>query len=405
MVFKEIKIDHTSRFGRTAKIYTKKGNFTTPNRSIIQTKLHKFFEANDVLKRTEDFFPNPLLEEVLDLSKTSLRQLHSINGHYKTKLKKLQKDVATYDKGPVLLFPRMKKDSVLLSDLDLAVIVDIQGESEVIDLAGIPDPCHGVFSNSFKELMTNAFKRLETKFPDLYPVPFIRLDQDRQVALNKIRWLLEQDLEIMSFVYIGDSRTGMYAVESALQDKKVWIHLSNLKKEVSTRIPIAIRNIRPLDGFDTVSAWKGYGGGGKTGSSDRMAENIDRRRVYTRAEVLERRKTAKSKDKFFSRTALGFLTQEEYLFRYGTALDCDCPICNKGSLDSRKLIERKFKDKGLPLEIHETVSSSNEIVKDLRIAIAEDNHNDYLLSKSLIKENRGSMGKYFPKPLNKYFSN
>ncbi len=355
------------------------------------------------MKRTDDFFPNPFLEEVLDLSKSSLMKLHTINGNYKRILNKIKRDVATYDKGPVLLFPRMKKDSVKLSDLDLTVIIDIQGESGVIDLVGIPDPCHGVFSLEFKEQMTNALKRLESKFPELYPVPFIRLDQDRPVALKKINWLLDQNLEIMSFVLIGDSRTGLYAVESALKDKKVWIHLSNLKKEFSNNIPIAIRNIRPLDGFDTVSAWKGYGGGGTTGSSDRMAENVGSRRVYTREEVLERRKKAKSKEKFFSRNALGFLTVEEYEFRYGSDLDCNCPICNQGSIDSRKETERRFKDKRIPLEIHETVASSNEITENLRLAVSEDTQSDYLLSKSLIRENQGSMIKYLNTKLNNFY--
>ncbi len=389
MVLKDVKISDISEIrGRLGRIDTKKGQFKTPTRGLMNTELRKFFQANRTLREASDFFDNPFLEIVIDLDRFKISKLQSKSGNFENKIRSIKKDKATYDKGPVICFPRLKKEVLSLSETDINVIIELQGDSQVIDLAGIPDPRHGNYSVEFENIFRRAAKKLVTRYPDIYPVPFIRLDQDGDVVKRKINWLQAQGFKMISFIIIGDSKAGEFAVRNTLSEvEDIWVHLTNINKQFKKDVPVGVVNLKPLDYFDTVSSRKGYGGGGKTGESDRFAE------VVNLTEWIPSFVTTKEdKVKRFACSTLGFLTKKEYIMRKGKQPDCSCPLCKGSSIDDFYDKLRLFKDEGIPLTVHEVFSSTNEIEGPLTTSIKKDLQEDYLRSKPTVIE----FQKYFP---------
>lgn len=178
-------------------------------------------------------------------------------------------------------------------------------------------------------------------------------------------------------------------------EEPIWTHLYDLKKKY---LEVSQIHLAPLANIDTITAKKDY-----SASMLHISKNVeadDKSSDFpTPIGVPLGVKTKGPKKKvirdLFEGKALGYLTEKERIKSYGHNLTCNCVICQR-----TKSIEELEKflsglDRKALLQIHETVSFSDELGQ-ISKAIHDNELVNYYKNKKLVLENQKELMKKFP---------
>ena len=279
------------------------------------------------------------------------------------------------------------------------MLIRIQVNSEKLSVITIPDPILRDTGRLWSEGLNKAFDLASDacEMGISYGVmPTVSLDQPIAYVEKKINWLLGKNIQSISLRATGQFSPRLRKATEILNriEEPIWIHLYDIKKKY---LEVSQVHLAPLTSIDTITPKKFHAA---TIYHIMKSAKIDKKSSDFATPVgvpLEAKMKPKKKIKrdLFEGRALGYLSEKERIKSFGHELLCNCALCQKTkSIDELEKFLSKLERKAL-LQIHETVSFSDEL-DQIRKAIHDNELVNYYKNKKLVIENRKELSKKFP---------
>jgi len=368
MKIKKVTIKKIDDFGpRILKVKTKKQNFEAPTRAINSTEAnYKKKVAGSLDSLSSYYYENPIFEIVKNYKKEKLKDMYTKNGPLNNEKKAIRSSLNCYEDKICLFYPRFDKGTIL-TDKDIKSLIDLQVLTG-FDIITIPDLHISASVREFEKNIVNGRKRIETMTASKFEaIPYVDMGSEPKLFKAKIDTVLDNGFCIIGIT--NRSIASNYANYDYLEenkDKEIWIHASNVRRYLSYRRPVSQMHMLQIYGIDTCALESRKGGPGiKHTPPDRVRR--------------------------FDAKTLGMITKDEHYSRYGSELNCNCPICNGKNLESF-YDEYSLNTKGMldtdylrtHSNIHEVFASYEEFKRG-QDAIKNNDFKVYINNKEHIK--------------------
>ncbi len=399
-----VRIINMTDSGRTLSVSINSKKFTTPTRAVIHTELDKFAQlVTRYQKQISSVEPPPseIQETVLDFTKGSLQALVSRNEEVPRRIASLKKRNKNGSNRLKICNPRLTTQTETVNINEIRMLALLQIEAHCLDMITIPDPS---FTNPSADLLDAALaqarKLADDHGMDRIPImPLFDLKTEPDDLELRLKRVLDEGHTFIGFRYRMKKFASMERVRQILADKEVWVHLTGVFKNHSSR-PIKPQiHIMPLYSFDSVSSYK-YFGGPRKSSSEALEFPIVPERRDPGVRVYLEHMTAHipigiidplANERRFDSNALGFLTKDIHHDLCGDALNCDCFICAGRTID--QFYETYGIENGSPSlprlrlhqNIHELYASHSEF-QAAQKRLTNESYLEYLREKPVVQQ-------------------
>ncbi len=284
----------------------------------------------------------------------------------------------------------------------LEFLIETQIEANCSDIITIPDPTLKSFDQNWINSLTRALEisreNLDTRrYIDI--MPMVSLNQGKGVLLQKVNWLLGQQINSIGFRMIGQGRKYLKNCIELInnQEEHIWIHLTDVQKDWNG---ISETHIDTLYGIDTVIKRKAYQY--SILFSQNLSTGVNRGLMPTPIGIPIPTNTNQPtippiiRDKnIFEADYLGFINPVDYRDDFGDNLHCNCPMCRRArNINTLVRHLQGSAGRGI-LQVHNQFNSILEF-NNLRSSIDDDELALYLNEKRFIQDNFTQFNNRFP---------
>ncbi len=369
----------------------------------MQSEFNNFLDLSRYSPRRSwnmDVLPNPIQEVVLEYGDAELNKLSNSNGYYRSQKTRIRRVTRPRLKRLTLASVQLKNKTRALTDHDIRILVDLQIDSNRLDLITVPDPN---YTSPNLEPLKRALDTAHTRVKQLREdhgrvVPFLDLYTEPPYLRERLEYLSR--IYPMIGIRYRRARPSRLVVRDVMQDKEVLVHASGVQKHYSNDMRVIPElHILPVDFFDSVCAFKKRGFPTKTRRiepgevfEESKPRKIDKDAWRLRATVKARKDPADSAY-YFDPTPLGYYTISDHKKEFGGMIGCSCPIC-QGKTRIEDFIDEYYYHKGSQnisklkshLAVHELFASFEEFTRS-QTEIRKSSYVEYLQSKFAIAQN------------------
>jgi hypothetical protein len=360
MKIEKANVVHCDEYGaRVTEIKTDKGTFQTPDRVVTSTESN----YKKRVRILDDPYENPVFEVIGHFTLENLEALHMKNGPFAHRKTDFSAHVRGYEEMITKFYPQMKKDTKL-SPTDIRTLADLQRYCG-FDLITIPDLAINSKVEEFEKHITSLAENFILVYSNAEPIPYVDMAMDEELFKKKVNaiWDNRGIFKVMGVIFRSPPQH--YANYSYLyekNDRDIWIHASGVNRYYPRNWTTAQMHIPQIYGIDTCS-------------------------ILSQKLGIEPPPKPLEKIKRYDPKTLGIIEIEKHRGRYGTELDCDCPVCSGKTLDEfineYRVNHRGEEDISLLdtwCKIHEAFTSPKEFEIG-RIAIKENRFKEYIAEK------------------------
>jgi len=364
MRIEKVKVRNIDDFGaRTLEVRTDKITFSTPSRAVTST------EANykKRVRTLDDPYENPVFEVISHFTPERIKLLYTKNGVFGQRKSVISSYVRGFEDVITKFFPQMRKEYSLNKD-DIFTFLDLQRYCD-LDLISIPDYSPNSDPGKYEDLITKASENFIFNYTNAEPIPYVDMASEPEIFQKKVDMILDHSgiFKVMGVIY--RSPLQYYPNFKYLRDKAendIWIHASGVPR---------------------------YYGGNWTTSQIHIPQIYSIDTYSLRSQMMGVEPPIKPVDEIrrFDYNTLGLLKIKDHRRRYGSDLDCDCPVCSNKNLDdliANYTIDHKGQRQNALLDtwckIHEVYSSSMEFERS-KDAINNNEFEKYIRGKEYMK--------------------
>jgi len=385
----DISIKDRCDDSRSCKLKIGLRRFNTPSYGLIHTDMKRLIKGSNLIGN-----PIPSVnfhEIVIDLID------NDINKYKDTYKKRIENN---YNSNFINICQFRFSSDISLSPSQLEELLKIQINSEKLSVITIPDAilreAGKPWSDALNPSLELAKEAYETGI-SYVSMPTVSLEQPIEYVEKKINWLLAKNIQSICLRATGQFSPRLRKAAEILKqnEEPIWTHLYDLKKKY---LEVSQVHLAPLANVDTITAKKYHSATMfhilKSVEADKKSSDFPTP-VGVPLEVKTKGSRKKVVRDLFEGKALGYLTDKERIKSFGHELTCNCAICQKTkSIDELEKFLSGLNRKAL-LQIHETVSFSDELGQ-ISKAIHDNELVNYYKNKKLIIENRKELMKKFP---------
>ena len=384
-----ISITDICDYSRSSSLQLGRNKLKTPCYGLIHTDMKRLNHGSNLIgvKPPKVAFHEIVIDHDINIEKNIEIFENRINNNYKSDLPNLCQFRASSD--------------ITLSKEKLRYIIEIQMRTEKLSVITIPDPIIKDSSILWEKTMNDALNIANEAYETglTYVImPTISLDQPIKHVEKKIKWLMKKKIKSLGLRATGQFSPRLHKATEIINkyEELIWIHLFDIKKKY---LEVSQVHLASLVTVDTISPKKKYSRTKYHASSRREFDQSSSDfptpiGIPLEPEIPIAIMKEEHRDLFEAR-ALGFLTQEEIIKSFGHELTCRCPICQKTrSIEELEVLLSRM-DRASLLQVHETVSYSEEF-NNIKDAIHQNDLLSYYNNKSLIKENKKKIAEKFP---------
>lgn len=385
----DISIKDKCDDSRTCKLKIGLRRFNTPSYGLIHTDMKKLIRGSNLLGN-----PSPSVnfhEIVIDLID------NDINKYKDTYKKRIERN---YKSDLINICQFRFSSDISLSSSQLEELVKIQINSEKLSVITIPDAILREAGNPWSDAIDTSLELAKEAYEtgiSYVVMPTVSLEQPIEYVEKKINWLLAKDIQSICLRATGQFSPRLRKAAEILKqnEEPIWTHLYDLKKKY---LEVSQVHLAPLANIDTITAKKYHPATMfHIAKSGKVYEKSSDFPTPVGVPLVVKTKGTKKKvvRDVFEGKALGYLTDKERIKSYGHELTCNCAICQKTKyIDELEKFLSGLDRKAL-LQIHETVSFSDELGQ-ISKAIHDNELVNYYKNKKLVIENRTELTKKFP---------
>ncbi len=385
----DINIEDKCDNSRSCELRIGFRRFNTPSYGLIHTDMKTLIRGSNLIGNPVP--PVNFHEIVIDLIDNDITKYKDT---YKKRIEK------NYRSDLINLCQFRFSSDITLSPSQLEELIKIQIDSEKLSVITIPD---AILRDAGKPWLDGLNPSLEIAEEacetgiSYASMPTVSLEQPIEYVEKKIDWLLTRNIQSICLRATGQFSPRLRKAAEILKkiEEPIWTHLYDLKKKY---LEVSQIHLAPLANIDTITPKKYYSA---TMFHITKSVEVDKKSsdFPTPIGVPLTVKTREPKKKvirdLFEGKALGYLTEKERIKSYGHNLTCNCAICQKTkSIDELEKFLSRLDRKAL-LQIHETVSFSDEL-SQISKAIHNNDLVNYYKNKKLVIENRKELMKKFP---------
>ena len=355
-------IDHGARMGELRI-----------GRSIIETPIaginhvdNKYLRKGENFLRTTNVQESPIIEAVFDLK---------IDENFRTTQQtrnQIARSLRNRSRNNIACIANFRINSNYSQNI-LEFLVETQIHANCSDIITSPDPTLRSFDQNWINSITRGLEvsreNLDTgRYIDIMPI--ISLNQGKGVLLQKISWLLGQQINSVGFRMVGQGRKYLNNCIDLINDQEepIWIHLTDVQKEWNG---ISETHIDTLYGIDTVGIPL------PSRSNQPVIPPIIREK------------------NIFEGDYLGFINPFDYRDDFGADLHCNCPMCRRArNINTLVRHLQGSAGRGI-LQVHNHYNSISEF-NNLRRSIDDDELPIYFNEKRFIQDNTEQINERFP---------
>jgi len=362
MKIDKVRVLNQDEYGpRVVEIKTNKVNFETPDRAVTST------EGNykKQVRALDDPFLHSIFESIAHFANENLQELHTRNGPFAKRKTALSSQVRDYSDSDMItkFYPQMKKDSCVSVE-DARTLADLQRYCGY-DLITILDLSPNSPVEEFEKHITKMNEKFISPFTDAEPIPYIDMAMDHDLFKKKVDaiWDNNGTFKVMGVIFRSPPlHMANYMYLQKNNDRDIWIHASGVNRYYQKNWTTSQIHIPQIYGIDTVSI---------------LSQRIGGEPISKPVEKIKR----------YDPKSLGIIEVKKHREKYGTNLDCDCPVCENKNLN--QAIEKyTVNHKGeidialldIWFKLHESFSSYSEF-EEGRKYIKKDEFGDYLTEK------------------------
>lgn len=388
----DFNIEHIDHGARMGELRIGRRTIETPIAGINHVD-NQYLKKGENFLRTTNIQEVPIIEAVYDLKiDENFRTTQQTRNQIIRSLKKRSRN-------NISCIANFRINSTYSQNI-LEFLVETQIQANCSDIITIPDPTLRLFDQNWINSITRALEvsreNLDSRrYIDI--MPMLSLNQGKRILLQKVNWLLGQQINSIGFRMVGQGKKYLKNCIDLInnQEEPIWIHLTDVQKEWNG---ISETHIDTLYGIDTVIKRKAY----QYSILFSQSTNINRGLMPTPVGISIPTNTNQPtipsiirEKNIFEGDYLGFINPVDYREDFGNNLHCNCPMCNRArNINTLVRHLQGSAGRGI-LQVHNQFNSTSEF-NNLRSSIDDDELTIYFNEKRFIQDNTAQINERFP---------